>query len=317
MASITDLDVAGACDVCRGRTEHLHDLQLRAGDKVCKRCDALFTAAHALLDNDIPDEPTVPGTLAFARSGGAQDASLKDYCGLEYVSSVDGVPLLRLPRIKASVTDYDGSGIPKAAIMDVYSRDVKPPELAGVYESLLEDHGIHSDKCSGGSVTWDAGDASLTLAVRPMKHLHPDRAAILDTYPSGRVYSFPPSMLVRDFYRSLLGSTDSRTFAGYAYALAKNGRHMPLKAVTGSVAWLLGERDEADKAIPPRERRPRIAKILNTHLLAPRDEQELPEGYWTPEDTVWRDASTLGQRLLRNLCLVRERGKQRFPQSTV
>jgi hypothetical protein len=115
-------------------------------------------------------------------------------------------------------------------------------------------------------------------------------------------------VLIGDLFSPLLGSTDKRTFSGYAYALAEGGRHTPQKAVTGSVAWLLGERDDA--ALPPRERRPRIAKTLNKHLLAPRDELELPEDKWTPDDTVWRDARTLGQRLLRVLFHLQEGYKQ-------
>jgi hypothetical protein len=61
----------------------------------------------------------------------------------------------------------------------------------------------------------------------------------------------------------------------------------------------LGER--SNDANPPRERRPRIAKVLNKHLLAPRGKLKLPEDYWVPDDTVWRDAATLGPRLMRNL----------------
>jgi len=62
---------------------------------------------------------------------------------------------------------------------------------------------------------------------------------------------------------------------------------------------------------------PRIAKALNNHLLAPRDEQELLEDAWVPDDTVWRDAAVLGPRLMRNLYLLQEGRKQQFPQSTV
>ena len=131
MGSITDIDTAGACDTCGRRT---NDLQRRAGDSVCGQCGALFAAAHAVLDNDVRDEPTILGTLAFAWNGSAWAADPEDYGGLEFVSSVGGVPLLRLPRITAGIVTYDDSSIPKAG---KYTRDVEPQKLAGVYERLL------------------------------------------------------------------------------------------------------------------------------------------------------------------------------------
>jgi len=303
-----DLDTAGACDTCGERTD---DLQERMGDNVCGQCETLFTAAYALLDNNVRDEPTILATLAFAWTNRVWATGADDYGGFELLSSVDGVPLLRLPRIAANVVTHDGSHIAKAAKIIVYSRDVKPQELAELYERLLKDHGIHFDKCSAGSVSWNIEDANLTLTVRAMKELHPDRVSLFKSYPAGRIYSFPPPPLVGGFYSTLLGSTDKRTFSGYAYALAESGRHTPQKAVTGSVAWLLGER--SNDATPPRVRRPRIAKALNKHLLAPRGEQQLPEDFWVPDNTVWRDADVLGKRLLRNLYHLQEGFKQQFP----
>ena len=316
MGSITDIENEGPCGTCGGR-KRKDDLRQRAGDNVCGQCDALFAAAHALLDNNIRDEPTILGTLAFAWSSSLWSWVLdpEDYGGLELLSSVDGVPFLRVPRITAGVVTYDSSRIPKAARINIYSRDVKPEEVAEVYERLLKNHGIHFDKCSAGSVAWDTEDANLTLTVRAMKELHPGMVSFSKTYPAGRIYSFPPPPLVSGFYGTLLGSTDKRTFSGYAYALAESGRHTPQKAVTGSVACLLGER--SDNAIPPRERRPRIAKTLNKHLLAPRGERELVVDGWVPTDTVWAAASELGPRLMRNLSYIQEGSKRQFPQTTV
>jgi hypothetical protein len=312
MGSISDTEAVGCCDTCERRED---DLRGREGDNVCGQCDALFTAAHALLKNEVCDEPTILATLAFAWSRGASTIGQECYGGLELLSNVDGVPLLRLPRITASVITYDGGQIPKIAQLNVYSRDVTPQEVARVYERLLKNHGIHFDECSGGSFGWDIEDANLTLTVGALKELHPDRVPLLKSYPAGRIYSFPPPPLVGGYLGTLLGSTDKRTFSGYAYALAERGHHTPEKAVTGSVAWLLGER--SNDATPPRVRRPRVAKVLNKHLLAPRGEQKLPENFWVPDDTVWRDASNLGPRLLRNLYHLQEGLKQTFPETTV
>jgi len=272
-------------------------------------------AAHTLLDNHVNDEPTILGTLAYAWIGGVLAIDPEDYGGLELISRVDGVPLLRLPRITAGIITYDGSRIPRALRLDVYSRDVTPQELAEVYERLIKDHCIHFDECSGGSVGWNSEDAKLTMTVRAMRELAAWRVPFFTAYPAGRIYAFPPPSLVRGFYETLLGSTHKRTFSGYAYGLAESGRHTPRKAVTGSVAWLLGER--SNDATPPRVRRPRIAKVLNKHLLVPRGEQKLPETYWVPDDTVWRDASNLGPLLMRNLYHLQEGLKQTIPQTTV
>jgi hypothetical protein len=307
MGSITDVDTVGTCDTCGGRTD---DLQRRAGDNVCDRCDALFTAAHALLDNNVPDEAAILGTLAFAWSKGVWTAASDDYGQMEFLAAADGVPVLRLPDITADVVTYDDSCIPKAAKITVYARGVGSERVSETYQELLENHKIHYDECSAGSVAWDMEDVSLTLTIRAMKELHPGRVSLFKTYPRGRIYAFPPPPIVSGFYTTLLGSTDKRTFSGYGYALAEIGRHTPQKVVTGSVAWLLGE---GNSTTPPRERRPRIAKTLNKHLLAPRDEPGLPEDHWVPDDTVWRDASRLGPRLMRNLYHLQESRKQQFP----
>src|SRR5215204_6377971 len=103
MGSITDVEAAGACDTCGVRTDCL---QRPAGDNVCGRCDALFAAARALLDNNVRDEPTILGTLAFAWSGDPTALDPNDYGVLELLSIVDEVPLLRLPRITVGVVTY-------------------------------------------------------------------------------------------------------------------------------------------------------------------------------------------------------------------
>jgi hypothetical protein len=305
MGSITDVDTAGTCDTCGGRTE---DLQRRAGDNVCGQCDALFIAAHALLDNGVRDEAAILGTLAFAWSEGACTTAPDEYGGLELLTIADGVPVLKLPDITAGVVTYADSPIVKAVTIDVYAQSVISEKVAETYQELLESHEIHYDKCSAGSIAWDMEDANLTLTIRAMKELASWRVPLHKAYPAGRIFSFPPPALVDGFFSTLRGSTNKQTFSGYGYALAESGRHTPQKAVTGSVAWLLGERDDA--ALPPRVRRPRIAKTLNKHLLAPRGGPTLLEDYWTSDDTVWRDAPKLKRRLLRILYYLQERSKQ-------
>src|SRR5918994_7191430 len=147
MGSIADVDTAGTCDTCGWCTEGLEDLQRRAGDNLCPRCDALFTAAHALLDNGIPGEAAILGTLAFAWSEGTWTTSSEDYGGLELLTIADGVPVLKPPDITAGVVSYDDSHIAKAVKIDVYSQRVTPEKLAETYRELLESHKIHFEKC--------------------------------------------------------------------------------------------------------------------------------------------------------------------------
>jgi hypothetical protein len=137
MASIEDLDTAGACDTCGGPVEDLLALQPRMGDNVCEQCGALFGAARALLDNNILDEAVIIGTLAFAWSEGAWTVNPDDYGRFEFLAAVDGVPLLRLPDITTEAVTYEGSRVPKAVKINVYSRGVKPEKLAEFYERLL------------------------------------------------------------------------------------------------------------------------------------------------------------------------------------
>jgi hypothetical protein len=301
MASITDADVAGTCDTCGTGAD---DLEWRAGDNVCRQCNALFTTAHALLNNGISDEAAILGTLAFAWSEAAWLTPSDNYGGLEFLGVADRVPVLKLPDITTDVVTHDGSCIPRAVKITVHSRHVEQQRVAETYQELLENHKIHYDTCSAGSVAWDMEHASLTLTIRAMRELHPGRVSHFETYPPGRVYAFPPPMLIGGFYSTLLGSNDKRALSGYAHALAGSGQHTPQKAVAGSVAWLLGEKK--NNTTPPKERRPSIAKRLNKHLLVPRGEPTLPEDYWTPDDTVWRDAASLGPRLMRVLYHIQE-----------
>src|SRR5215217_3878810 len=217
MASITDVDVAGACDACGMSTDAL---EWRAGDKVCPQCNALFTAAHALLNNNVSDEAAILGTLAFAWSEAAWIPPSDNYGGLVFLGVADSVPVLKLPDITTDVVTYDGSCIPRAVRITVHSRHVGQQRVTETYQELLENHNIHYEKCSAGSVAWDTEHVSLTLTIRAMKELHLGRVSHFRTYPPGRVYAFPPPALISGFYSTLLGSNDKRALSGYAYALA-------------------------------------------------------------------------------------------------
>jgi hypothetical protein len=242
------------CDVCARPSTSLHKY---AGDAICEVCEALFTAANALFDNGITDEVEIIGTLAFAYyvSNSTPEAANK-YGRFEVVRVADGVPVLRLRKVAASVLNYEGSGIVRAVNVEVFSRHADPGEVSVLYEQTLAEHGIHYDKCSGGSISWSTKDGYLTITVKPEQNLHPSRVSYVKEYPRGRIYSFAPPSLIRRVYPELLGSADPRTLVGYAYGLGDHGRHETMtaeKTILGCVAWLIGESDRAQK---PKARRP-------------------------------------------------------------
>src|SRR3712207_1434915 len=301
---------AKPCDACTRPSSSLHKY---AGDAICEACEALFTAANALFDNGAADETEIVGTLAFTRyAPDSTSEAARKYGRFEVIRMADGVPVLRLRKVAANVLHYKGSRIVRAVNVEVFSRHADPGEVSALYERTLADHGIHHDPCGGGSIHWSTKDAYLTITVKPEQEVHPTRVSYLKGYPRGRAYSLAPPSLVREVYRALLGSADPRTLAGYAYALGDHGRRKTMtaeKTILGCVAWLLGEGDSSQK---PKVRRPRISRALNRHLLRPLGKTALPEDGWSPDDTIWRDAAKVSQRLMRAGCLLQRCGGEGF-----
>ena len=63
--------------------------------------------------------------------------------------------------------------------------------------------------------------------------------------------------------------------------------------IPACVAWYIGEHDQHSR---PAERRPRVAKMLNRHLLEPLEKKMLADDPWSPRDPVWDDANEVGPR---------------------
>ncbi len=144
-----EFDNLEPCDVCG---EPSHDLSRHDGDDVCGRCSAVFTAAHALFDNDVADRAAIVGTLAHAWSAHDIAHSVDEYARFEMLRQVDGVAVLRLKDMSADVVRYEGSDLAKAVKIEVFSRHVESEKVAEAYGRVLQEHGIHHDKCSAGSV---------------------------------------------------------------------------------------------------------------------------------------------------------------------
>jgi len=309
MGSVSELQGMDLCDSCLKSAETLfnHD-----GDRLCERCKAVFWTAAVLFDNEITDEAEIVPTIAFAARmgelGNLNDAERRREFVQEFAQKyrrfaltgvVDGVPVLRLRPVVIDVLRYVGSTLPRMIRIEILSRSTEADKVAELYERTLSEENIHFDACTGGNITWNAKEAHLSISVGAKSELHPGRVGYYSEYPKGRIYSFPPPNLIRGFYVVLLGSTDKRTFAGYAYGLGDHERPKTKtaeKAIPACAAWYIGERD---KTIRPAEQRPRVARILNRHLLRPLGQAELPEDHWRSDDTIWRDAREVSQRLIR------------------
>ena len=224
---------------------------------------------------------------------------VQKYRRFELTRVVDGVPVLRLRPVVIDVIRYVGSTVPRKIRIEIFSRFAEADTIAELYKQTLVEENIHFDACTGGNITWDTEEAHLSILVGAKRELHPGRVGYYSEYPKGRIYSFPPPNLIRESYLMLLGSTDKRTFAGYAHGLGDYERPKTKtaeKAIPACVVWYIGERD---KTIRPTEQRPRVARILNRHLLRPLGKAELPEDHWSSDDTIWRDAREVSQRLIR------------------
>lgn len=99
--------------------------------------------------------------------------------------------------------------------------------------------------------------------------------------------------------QALLRSLRDNEWVGDACGLDLYGKPLGKtaeKIVPAFVAWHVGV--NIGGKIPPWDRT-RVSRILNKHLLDPCGRPALPEGHWSPEDTVWRDVEALRLRFER------------------
>jgi hypothetical protein len=309
--SLSEVSELTPCDSCWQLAEGLLN---HAGDRLCGKCRAVLGTAAVLFQNEITDETEIISTMAFAAYAyagteewppvdeGLSEDLVKKYPRFE-IRVVDGVPILRLRLAVVSVIRYASSKVPRKVLIEVFSRFAEPDTVAELYERTLVKEGIHFNEYSGGTIELNTENARLSILVGAKRELDAARVGHYSEYPRGRFYSFPPPNLVREIYKALLGSVDKRTFAGYAYGLGDHGRtnsKTAEKTISACAAWYAGEYVmEQDGPNKPAERRPRVARVLNRYLLRPLGKPELPEDHWRNEDTIWRDAREVSQRLMR------------------
>jgi hypothetical protein len=304
------------CDLCARLTTELAALPWKQEDGskrvdyACESCRAVLEVAQGLLDNEIKDENEIITTIALASYAGLSWTEVaeqppeyfeREHPGLRLSRKVDGMPLFRMLPVLVEVVRYDGTELPKEIRVRVFSRSVQPEDLALQYKEVLAAERIPSDRCPAGSVAWSTEDASLTITIKPGAELHPDKAQYLATYPRSKTYHFPPVSVIKATYEALLGSIDSRTFRGYAYALGYHDRPQSRWkwTETNVVACLACCFGELDTTTRPAERRPRISRALNRHLLSPYNFTQLPESSWTANRKLREDVKEVGVEFMR------------------
>jgi hypothetical protein len=279
-------------------------------DHVCESCRTVLEAAWGLLKNKVSDENEIITTLALAAYAGqswteaahpSSEVFSQKYAGLEFSRDINGMPLFRMLPMWIEVVRYEGTEFAREVRIEVSSRVITAEKLATQYEqTLLKEH-IPSDNCVGMSLECDTDELTLTITVKPRAELHPHGIQHHKRYPQAAPYHFPPPNIIRGWYKELLGSMHPDTFRGIAYALGDHDRSQtksPKANILACLAWCFGENEEDSSR--PAERRPRISKALNRHLLSRYAiTTEFPEDSWTSDQAVWGNIREVVPRFKR------------------
>jgi hypothetical protein len=298
------------CDGCLSPST---DLVERADDALCPKCTAVFSAATMLFDNDITEEneviPTLVAACTLTRPNDltALTRSEEVYPGLELVKVIDDVPVIRVLPMVVEPEKYPGTNLLKQIKINVQSKWVKPATVQQCYKEILQKEGVRWGENNHGVISYSYRYQGyyLEIVVGTGAGFDPILAAFEDparevenpfTWPP---YQFPSPALGAGIYSSLRGSVQGGKDNGFAGSLdlyGKPSNKSAQKVIPAFVAWYVGSK--AGKGIPPKDR-PRIAKLLNKHLLRPYGQPELVEVSWVNDDTVWRDVRSLLLRFVR------------------
>jgi hypothetical protein len=315
------------CDACGLPSDSLHELE---GDRLCDRCDAVFWTAQVLRKSDVTDEAEIIATLAFAAL--SKYESLRDeknratfsrnftyrYPSFELIRFVEDVPVIRLRKAVAEVGRYTGSELPRRVRLRILSKFADPDEVAELYRRILQQESLPVFPDSRGSVSWLYEDAHLVVDVGPLEEIHFTRLKQFPEYPQTVRFSFPMPSVIAALCKALVGIPRKPGRDGskemFAVGLGDHGRSKPKKphtTIPACVAWYLGEREEnrqpKEGRLRPKERRPRIAKMLNRQLFGSHVLADTP---WSSDDPVWGDAREVGPRF--DLTLLLLQGDTRF-----
>jgi hypothetical protein len=192
---------------------------------------------------------------------------------------VDGVLIVKRQR-QSMGAGYDReTGIIESIEIDVFDQDVKPEEVRGLYEEMLNSGNLRHDRSDTGQLSWKIYRESIRIVVRPKDPtIDPLSRISHDVVPQQA--QFPSPELVGGMYDLLRGSEAKGRFAGFGSAALPKWRPSDPGAkrkqrrgpgahaktlIPACVAWFFADRGrlltQADK--------PRIAGVLNDVLLVP------------------------------------------------
>jgi len=283
-----------------------------------------------LRKSDVTDEAEIIATLAFAAH--SKHENLRDektrvtfarnfarkYPSFELVRFVEDVPVIRLRKAVAEVVRYAGSKLPRRVRLRILSKFADPDEVRKLYWRVLQQENLPVFTDSRGSVSWQYEDAHLVLDVGPREEIHFTRLKQYAEYPQTVRFSFPMPSVIAALCKALVGIPRKPGRDGskemFAVGLGDHGRSNPKKphtTIPACVAWCLGEREDSrqpkEGRLRPKERRPRVAKMLNRHLYGNHVLVDVP---WSSGDPVWEDAREVGPRF--DLTLLLLQGDTRF-----
>jgi hypothetical protein len=304
-----------------------------AGDGLCGRCTAVFSAARVLFKECVTDEREIVPTLAFAAHAGARWAAVNEklpeyfrevwpevfaqtYKGFKLVRVVDGVPVLRQEPAVVEVERYAGTELPRRICIRAFFRSAKPEFIATLYEkTLLEEH-IPYDRCKRISFpSTEVADAHLIIAVGPDREVTPEEAGVLSENPWRRRPSFPPASLVRDYYKMMRGSVYGGQFKGYLYALP--GRQSGPKSGDKFLKACLAAHVNDHKESSELRLRARAARLMNRHVLEPCNEPKLQEDSGHARDYVFELVPGASHHLLQAEYLLQQYLQRDTPPSVL
>jgi hypothetical protein len=283
-----------------------------------------------LRKSNVTDEAEIIATLAFAAHSKYESLRneknwvtfsrnfTKKYPSFELVRLVEDVPVIRLRKAVAEVGRYTGSELPRRVRLRILSKFADPDEVAELYRRILQQESLPVFPDSRGSVSWQYEDAHLVVDVGPREEIHFTRLKQFAEYPQTVRFSFPMPSVIAALCKALVGIPRKPGRDGseemFAVGLGDHGRpklKKPHTTIPACVAWYLGEREEnrqpKEGRLRPKERRPRVAKMLNRHLFG---NDVLDDAPWRSGDPVWEDAREVGPRF--DLALLLLQGDTRF-----
>ena len=263
----------------------------------------------------IRDENEIIATLAFAVSGAeppSAEVFAAVYRRVEFVRLEDTVPVVRLRPAVAETLPYAGHALPRIVRVEVLSKFANPAGVAELYRKAVGENSLPVFNRSPGTVSWDYRDARLVLDVGPREEIESGR--LFDVYPQVYRFSFPMSSVVEAMVQALLGAPVRPGTAGdemFASGLGDHGRPKggaPDTVIPACVAWYAGECHQKGR---PKDRRPRIARVLNRTLLSQLGKPLLSEDS-SEGGHFWEDAKRFGGRFDRARLFIQDDERERF-----